>query len=229
VDEGPELRRPAPPVSWRERIDAIADATGVTPLRLALGAAVTAIAVVGALWLLRPPPEPVEVSLPFASTTDPAVASSTTSTAPETLLVHVAGAVVAPGVHEVADGARVIDAIDAAGGLAPMADVARINLAARVTDGERVYVPAVGEDPPPALVGGGAAAGGGAGGTPGPVDLNAADAATLDSLPGVGPSTAAAIIEHRERIGGFTSVEQLLDVRGIGEAKLEQLRSLVTV
>jgi competence protein ComEA len=146
------------------------------------------------------------------------------------LLVHVAGAVVVPGVHELAPGARVIDAIDAAGGLAPGADSARINLAAPVADGERVYVPVVGEQPPTAVVGAGGGAGGaGAVDGAGPVNLNTADAAALDTLPGVGPATAAAIVEHRERIGGFTSVDQLLDVRGIGEAKLEQLRSLVSV
>lgn len=227
-DDGPELRRPAPPATWRDRIESVADATGVTPGRLLFGAVLAAAALVGGLWLLRPPPEPVEVSLPFASTTTPP-SSTTASTAPTTLLVHVAGAVVLPGVHEVPAGARVIDAIDAAGGLAPGADGARINLAAPVSDGERVYVPVVGEEPPPAVVGNAAAGTGGAAGPAGPVNLNSADEAALDALPGVGPATAAAIVEHRARIGRFTSVDQLLDVRGIGEAKLEQLRPLVVV
>lgn len=229
MDDGAELRRPAPPASWRDRIEAVADATGVTPARLVAGAGVAGAALLVALWLLRPPADPVEVSLPFASTTASTAPTSTGSSAPETLLVHVAGAVVVPGVHELPPGARVIDAIDAAGGLAPDADGARINLAAPVADGERIYVPIVGEEPPTAVVGAGGGGGGGAVGGVGPVDLNTADEAELDSLPGVGPATAAAIVEHRERIGGFTSVDQLLDVRGIGEAKLEQLRSLVTV
>jgi competence protein ComEA len=228
VDDGPELRRPAPPVTWRDRIESVADATGVTPGRLLFGAVLAAAALVGGLWLLRPPPEPVEVSLPFASTTTPP-SSTTASTAPTTLLVHVAGAVVLPGVHEVPAGARVIDAIDAAGGLAPGADGARINLAAPVSDGERVYVPVVGEEPPPAVVGNAATGTGGAASPAGPVNLNSADEAALDALPGVGPATAAAIVEHRARIGRFTTVDQLLDVRGIGEAKLEQLRPLVVV
>jgi competence protein ComEA len=90
-----------------------------------------------------------------------------------------------------------------------------------------VYVPAVGEVVP-AVAGGGSDAGSG-GGTTGPLDLNAADEAALDALPGIGPATASAIVAHRAEIGRFTSVDQLLDVRGIGEAKLEQLRPLVTV
>ncbi len=129
--------------------------------------------------------------------------------------------------HELADGARVVDAIDAAGGLTPEADGARINLAALVHDGERIYVPRVGEVVPAVV--GGAPAGPGIDGAAGPVNLNEADEAALDALPGIGPATAAAIIRHRTEIGRFTSVDQLLDVRGIGEAKLEQLRPLVTV
>ena len=219
--EGSTLRRPAPPLTWRERAERLADATGTTPARIMAGGAAAAAALLVGLWLTRPPAPPPEVSLPFAPTS---AAVPATSTSVHRLLVHVAGAVVAPGVHELRSGARVIDAIDAAGGLAPQADAGRINLAAPVTDGERVYVPAVGEPAPPGPVGG---TGGAAG--DGPVDLNQADEAALDALPGVGPTTAAAIIEHRERIGRFTSVDQLLDVRGIGEAKLEQLRPLVTV
>jgi competence protein ComEA len=185
-------------------------------------------AVLLALWVTRPAPTPPEVDLPFASTTAATVPTSSTTAAPTEVVVHVAGAVVQPGVHRLAPGARVIDAIDAAGGLAPDADGGRVNLAAPLTDGERIYVPRVGEAAPPLAEPSTGSADGGAG-DEGPVNLNTADAEALDALPGVGPTTAAAIIEHRERIGGFTSVDQLLDVRGIGEAKLEQLRPLVTV
>jgi competence protein ComEA len=99
-------------------------------------------------------------------------------------------------------------------------------------DGQQVYVPKPGEEVPVAagagLPGGAGDAGGGP--VPGaPVDLNTATAEQLDTLPGVGPATASAIIAHREQHGPFTSVDQLLDVRGIGEAKLEQLRDLVSV
>jgi competence protein ComEA len=224
-DDG-ALVRPGPPRSWRERLGDLADATGTSPTRLVVGAVVAVVLLGVGGWKLRPPAPPVEVALPFASTTAPSH-TPTTAEVPATVLVHVAGAVQAPGVHEVPSGARVIDAIDAAGGLAGDADGTRINLAAPVRDGERVYVPAIGEDPPPVAVGSPEPAGEGPGA--GPVDLNAADAAALEALPGVGPSTAAAILEHRAQIGRFTSVEQLLDVPGIGEAKLAALRDLVAV
>lgn len=221
------LRRPAPPQSWRERVEQLADATGTTPTRIVVGGVAVIVVALAALWLTRPPPPPAEVAIPFASTTVTLAAASGAPTASAPLIVHVAGAVVDPGVHELPAGSRVDDAITAAGGLTLEADGGRINLAAPVSDGERIYVPKVGEDAPPVAVGSSPGGAGAAAG--GVVDLNQADVAALDGLPGIGPATATAIIEHRDRIGRFTSVEQLLDVRGIGEAKLEQLRSLVTV
>jgi len=115
--------------------------------------------------------------------------------------------------------------------LAAEADVDRVNLAAPVTDGERVWFPRVGEEAPPVAVPGPGAGGrtvddGSAGG---PIDINRATVEELDTLPGIGPSIASAIVEHRERSGPFASVEDLLDVPGIGDAKLAQLRDLVTV
>jgi competence protein ComEA len=223
------MHRPAPPRTWRDRIEELADATGSTPARILAGAAVVvAVGLLGALWLLRPPAAPPEVSLPFASTTVAAAPTSSSSTTPTALVVHVAGAVAAPGLRELALGARVADAIAAAGGLTPEADDARINLAAPLSDGERVYVPVVGEQTPPVAVGV-APSGSGDPAAAGPVDLNSADEAALDALPGVGPATANAILEFRSQVGRFTSVDQLLDVPGIGEAKLEALRDLVTV
>jgi competence protein ComEA len=148
------------------------------------------------------------------------------------VVVHVAGAVVTPGVQRLPAGARVVDALEAAGGAAPDADLARINLAAPLVDGQQVYVLRRGEETPPAVPGAGAPAAGPAGeatGAGGLVDVNTADAAALEALPGIGPATAQAIIDHRERHGPFRSVDDLLDVRGIGEAKLAQIRDLVTV
>jgi competence protein ComEA len=236
-EPGDALVRPRPPRSWRERVEHLADATGTTPARVVAGAALAALAVGVALWLTRPAAAPAEVALPFASTmaagagTGGATGASTssTTTAIEELVIDVEGAVVQPGVHRLSAGARVTDAVAAAGGLGPTADGARLNLAAPLQDGQRVYVPAVGEEPPAVVGPGSGPAAAGADAPTGPLDLNRADAAALDALPGIGPATAAAIIEHRERIGGFTSVDQLLDVRGIGEAKLDQLRPLVTV
>lgn len=224
TDGALELLRPSPPRTWRERIELAADATGTTPARILVGGAAAVAAVVAGLWLTRPPAAPTEVSLPFApTTTAPALTSSTQGP----LVVHVAGAVMTPGVHELPAGSRVADAVAAAGGLGADADGARLNLAAPLVDGERVYVVRSGEDAPPPVAGAGAATAPGPGA--GPIDLNAADEAALDGLPGIGPATAAAIVAHRTQIGRFTSVDQLLDVRGIGEAKLEAIRDLVRV
>jgi competence protein ComEA len=222
------VERPPPPRSWRDRVEQVADATGTTPGRLVAGAVVALFGVVGALWLMRPPPAPVEASLPFTSSTAATATSETSTTIADKLVVDVAGAVVVAGVHELPPGSRVVDAIAAAGGLAPSADGARINLAAPLADGERVYVPAVGEDPPPVVVGSSPSSGTDAIAS-GPLDLNAADESALETLPGIGPATAAAIIQHRAEIGRFTAVDQLLDVPGIGDAKLASLRDLVTV
>jgi len=169
-----------------------------------------------------------------ASGPDGTRASTTTSTRPApAIVVDVVGAVRRRGVFRLPAGARVIDAIDAAGGATPSADLTRLNLAAALADGSRVAVPAVGGSVPavdPAAVSGAPPPGGG--GAPSastPVNLNTANAEQLDALPGVGPATAAAIIDDRETHGPFRSVGDLGRVRGIGDAKLEQLRDLVTV
>lgn len=153
--------------------------------------------------------------------------------------VHVAGAVLVPGLHVLPSGSRVADAIAAAGGIAPGADLDRVNLASPLLDGSRVWIPSVGQEMPDLVEpqvadrGGagtaGAPQGGGGPGAGSVVDLNAADAAALEALPGVGPSTAQAIVAHREANGPFRSVDELIEVRGIGPAKLEQIRPMATV
>jgi competence protein ComEA len=212
-------------------------------------AAVAAVLLLGVAlwWLLRPPP-PIapEQLLPVVSSTEaPAAAppgGEGTHTAPpgptspagppSTIVVHVAGAVVRPGVLRLPTGSRIVDAIDAAGGALGDADVDRVNLAAPVDDGAWIHVPRAGEPLAPAPAGG---AGGAAPGSSGassassPLDLNAAGVEELDTLPGVGPATAAAIVEHRTRNGPFTEVDALTDVPGIGPAKLARLRALVRV
>lgn len=174
-------------------------------------------------------------------------AGATSTSVPTEIVVHVAGAVNAPGVVRVGPNARVTDAVSAAGGPRGDADLNKINLAALLSDGVWLYVPAVGESTPPvaggpvasgadASSGTGTAVGHPASGTasgaasaPQPVNINTATAQELETLPGVGPATAAAIIAHRESAGPFTSPEQLDDVRGIGPAKVEALIDAVVV
>lgn len=115
------------------------------------------------------------------------------------------------------------DLLAAAGGPTAEADLDRLNLAAKVSDGERVYVPRRGEAVEQAVAETGGAAVGGK------IDLNTATLEQLDTLPGVGPATAQAILDFRKRHGRFRSVSQLLEIRGIGESKLAQIRSRVRV
>lgn len=172
---------------------------------------------------------------------DPASEPADGPSRPGQVVVHVAGAVASPGVVTLDEGARVADAIDAAGGLAQEADPDQLNLARPLTDGEQVRVPRVGEDAS-AWQGtsgqAGASAGGGGGGQApgaagpapsGTVNLNTADAAELETLPGIGPALAQRIIDYRTEHGAFTSVDELTSVSGIGSARLEALRDLVSV
>ena len=199
----------------------------VSPGRAVAGAAAAVAAVVVLVLVTRAPSSaPPELALPVAGGAgDPA--ASTTTTVPDAL-VHAAGAVTRPGVYRVPPGGRVSDLLDAAGGPTPDADLDRLNLAAPLGDGQQVYVPRVGESPPPAVAGTDAA-GGSDGSGAGPVDLNTATAAELEELPGVGPATAAAILSYRDEHGPFSAVDELLEVRGIGEARLAAIRDLVTV
>lgn len=136
------------------------------------------------------------------------------------LEVHVAGWVVSPGVVTVADGAIVADAIDAAGGLRLGARADLINLAARLATGDQIVVPGPEE-------GGEQRAAGGSAPGDGLISLNQGTAAEFETLPGVGPVLAERIVSHREARGGFDRIEDLLEVPGIGEAKLASMRDLV--
>ncbi|MET4159389.1 ComEA family DNA-binding protein [Agromyces sp. PvR057] len=147
--------------------------------------------------------------------------------APLPLLVHVLGAVARPGLVELDAGARVVDAVAAAGGFTAVADPAGVNLARPVVDGEQLVVLAIGQVPV-ADAGGGGASGGGAA-SDGLVHLNTADVAELDTLPRIGPALAQRILDYREANGPFTSVDQLLDVTGIGDAVFAGLAELVAL
>jgi competence protein ComEA len=140
------------------------------------------------------------------------------------LVVHVSGAVADPGLVTVPEGARVGEALAAAGGPTADAEVDRINLAQPLTDGERVHVPRDGEDDPPD----GPAAGAGNADRQGPVDLNRATVEELESLPGIGPARAQAIVEHRDAHGPFAEPGDLRAVPGIGEATFQRLADLVS-
>ena len=188
-------------------------------LLVAIG--VAAYLMVGASGAHRP-----EAVIPMAT---PLPSLATPAAEPTPILVHAAGAVQTPGVYLFRGEARVLDLIEAAGGLTLDADYDRVNLAATLFDGQWVYFPLVGQTAIPAPLGGSGPSGGGPAARSGPLNLNTATAEQLESLPGVGPATAAAIIEHRRRIGGFASVDGLLAVSGIGPSKLDQIRDLVAV
>lgn len=194
-------------------------------LRIAIGAAVVLVLiglVAAVLASMLAPQGAVAEAL-----AGPGVTIEAASEAPERLLIHVLGAVERPGVYELDLGARVLDAVAAAGGLAEDADPSSVNLARPLVDAEQLRVPRIGETVPQASGTDAAHPPGIA--ADGRVDLNAADAAALTTLPRIGPATAARIIQWREANGGFRSIEDLLAVSGIGQKTFESLRELVTV
>ena len=146
------------------------------------------------------------------------------------VVVHVSGAVSRPGVYTLPEGSRLIDALEAAGGLRGDAAGESLNLAVPLADGQRVHVPAFGQEPSttsaldaaPASSAGPAAASG-------PVDLNTATAGELESLPGIGPALAERIVEDRIANGPYATVDDLMRVRGIGAATLDKIRPHVVV
>jgi competence protein ComEA len=171
---------------------------------VALGAGVLA-------WRARPHVEPV--------VPPPPVVSLSTSDAPAMVVVAVSGRVQQPGLVRLPAGARVADALAAAGGALPGTDLSSLNLARKVTDGELIVV---GGPPPPG-------AAGAPPGPAGPVNLNTATLDQLQTLPGVGPVLAQRIIDYREQHGGFASVADLRKVTGIGDARYNDLKTRVTV
>jgi len=224
----PSLPRPAPPRSPTERLREWVVWFG--PGRLASTAFAVIAVVLGGFWLLQGSPSRAEDQLPFATRPATSIATTaevqSTSTTPSEVVVYVAGAVAAPGVYTLASPARVTDAVAAARGATVDADLDVVNLAATLHDGQRIYVPKVGETVPPVVAGDTTVD---SAAPAGPVDINTASADQLDVLPGVGPSTAAAIIAYRDLHGPFQAIDQLGDVRGIGPSKLDAIRGLVTV
>ncbi|CAN5117559.1 ComEA family DNA-binding protein [soil metagenome] len=179
-------------------------------------AALSAAVAAGLTWISRPSIDPV--TPPQLIT--PAAVDSEPPSEPTEIVVSVIGQVGAPGLVRLPAGSRVDDAIRAAGGLLPEADVSTVNLARVLVDGEQVAVGVPGAQGP-------AAAGEPAGG--GLINLNTASETELDELPGIGPALAGRIVDWREANGGFQSVTQLNDVDGIGPVTFERLRDEVTV
>jgi competence protein ComEA len=171
----------------------------------------------GGLWYARSLPQPVRIRAPTPA--------PTISTAPSTVLVHVAGWVRSPGVYELHEGDRVVDAIQAAGGARRGSDLGALNLAAVLVDAQQVLVPKTGEAQPAA----GTAPTTGSAAPQQLINVNTATPTELEELPGIGPVLAEAIVSYREEHGPFTSVDQLEDVSGIGPVTLGEIRDLVTV
>jgi competence protein ComEA len=162
----------------------------------------------GLLWIVARSPRGNSVELLPAPT-------------PAPLVVDVAGAVPRPGVYELPKDSRVKDAVEAAGGFLVEADKANINLAAPVTDGQKLDIPFLAGTqplgvPPPAVTE-----------APALIDINTADAATLETLPGIGPSLAQAIIAYRDVYGDFYYIEDIMNVPGIGQAKFDNIQGLI--
>lgn len=204
----------SPPPSWRERVEAVG---GTRRDLVVVAGAVAAIVFSGlALWTRGTPPR---IAPPAVASTGGAGGSPSPAAA---VFVHVAGAVRRPGVFSLSLGARVADAIELAGGPLQHADLDALNLAAPVVDGAQILVPLQGQASHrsvPSSQPSGIAT----------VNINTADQALLETIPGIGPVTAAAILEHRSSIGSFSSLDELLDVTGIGPATLESMRAYVTL
>lgn len=193
-----------------------------------MGIGLALIAAVGAAGLAAGRNAPEMITAEIVATTPPTSAAGSrdqlvTATTPGFVVVHVAGLVVAPGVFRLPAGSRVVDAVEAAGGVQPGVDTSGVNLARVLVDGEQI---AVGVPAAPDADGVG---GSGSGAAAGPLDLNTATEAELDALPGVGPVLAGRIIAWREEHGRFTAVEELLEVSGIGTATFADLAGLVRV
>lgn len=213
----------------------------LTRSHLAVGVIVAAVALaatVVVLWSAQPREQAVPLAAQAAATVSPAPTAAAAPTLPPVagpgstaagpdqrveVVVHVAGKVRRPGVIRLPAGSRVIDAVEAAGGARPSANLSTVNLARELQDGEQVRIGL----PPAADTEAGALAGDL--GSSAPIDLNAAGADALESLPGVGPVLAARIVAYREQTGGFESVDQLIEVPGIGPAVLSGLDGLVRV
>ena len=219
------------PNTWRDRLDSALGRR--RDLLLLLGVVVASASAALLLWSRGAPaqiapPSRSTVAVDAGASPTPGAISTPGSTA-QSILVHVAGAVRRPGLYEFPPGARVADAIDAARGARSPAALNQINLAEPLVDGQKIHVLRPGAALPTTAASSGVPAPDSSGTTGALVNLNAADQAALETIPGVGPVTAMAILDFRAQVGTFTSIDQLLDVSGIGPATLESIRPYVTL
>ena len=207
-------------------------------LRRVISTAVAVVVVaVGAWWVVRVPPAPVESTIAFTATSlagGVSVPIPTGAIPSLGIVVHVAGEVKNPGVYTLSNSARMVDAVLAAGGATARADLEVINLATPLMDSSQIYVPAKGAAERPVFARpqpgvNGVQSTQSSPDTNGIVNINRASVTELDALPGVGPSTAQAIVDYRTTNGPFGSPEDLLNVKGIGPAKFDAIRKLVGV
>jgi competence protein ComEA len=172
----------------------------------------------GGIWLAARAPEGESVQLRPAPTSEP-------------IQVHIAGAVVRPGLYDLPEDSRVMDAVEVAGGFVAEADKNSINLAARLEDAQRLDIPYVAGYIPDVEQGFVVISEG----TPSPlageelVNINTASLEELDTLPGIGPTTAQKIIDYREENGPFATIEDIVNVSGIGAVTYEEIKDLITV
>lgn len=198
-----------------ERFSDFLDRLAALPYwQLGLMVLILVVSVAGGYFVLRTPSRPPEVFYAAGESEGEGESGSE-------ITVHVSGAVRHPGVVRLPEGARVIDAVEGAGGPLPEADLEALNLAQVIQDGQKVAVPRVGE-----AERGGDDGGGGAGKK---VNLNTATRQELESLPGIGSTLAERIIAYRQKAGSFRSVDELKKISGIGEKKFQEIKDLVDI
>lgn len=177
-----------------------------------IGVLVSLLIVAGAvIYVRRPTPQAIEIIEP----------SPSPMATPAQLAVYVTGAVVSPGVYYLPEGSRIEEALQAAGGATADANLNRVNLARRVRDEDQIFVPKVGEESP--LVPPGSYSEGG------PININTASTAELEALPGIGPTLAQRIVDYREAHGPFAAIEDVTNVRGIGEGLFNEISDLICI
>lgn len=168
-----------------------------------------------------------DIAFKLEETPTMAVSSTAWSEEPNKIVIYITGAVKQPGVYELSEGDRVKDAIEAAGGTLPEADLVNVNLAQKVRDEDKIYIPEIGEldnlsesyDHTMPVI---------SSSDSDKIDINSAGLAELDQLPGIGPATAQKIIDYREQNGPFKTIEELKNISGIGDKKFEDLKDKIT-